>query len=54
MQITIRDEHIKRGQAMKLAGLVGEGAEAKAAIRTIPGDTDFFVNLAEDMLNRIA
>ena len=28
--------------------------EAKAAIRTIPGDTDFFVNLAEDMLNRIA
>ena len=32
MQIQIRDENIKLGQAMKLAGLVGEGSEAKAAI----------------------
>ncbi len=44
MQITIRDEHIKLGQAMKLAGLVGEGAEAKAAIRngevSVNGETE--------------
>ena len=32
MKITIRDESIKLGQAMKLAGLVDEGAEAKYAI----------------------
>lgn len=31
--IRIRDEFIKLGQAMKLSGLVEEGAEAKAAIQ---------------------
>lgn len=30
--ITIRDDFIKLGQAMKLAGLVSEGYEAKEAI----------------------
>ncbi len=31
-QIMIRDEFIRLGQAMKLAGLVDEGSEAKEAI----------------------
>ena len=31
--IRIRDEFIKLGQAMKLAGLADEGAEAKAVIQ---------------------
>lgn len=31
-QIEIRDEFIRLGQAMKLAGLVNEGSEAKEAI----------------------
>ena len=31
--ITIHDDHIKLGQAMKLAGLVSEGVEAKFAIQ---------------------
>ncbi|MDD3279800.1 MAG: RNA-binding S4 domain-containing protein [Lachnospiraceae bacterium] len=31
--ITIKDEYIKLGQAMKLAGLVGEGVEAKFAVQ---------------------
>lgn len=31
-QIVIRDEFIRLGQAMKLAGLVDEGSEAKEAI----------------------
>ena len=31
--ITIRDEFIKLGQALKLAGLVNEGVEAKFAIQ---------------------
>lgn len=30
--ISIRDEYIKLGQAMKLAGLVGSGVEAKILI----------------------
>lgn len=30
--IKIRDEYIKLGQAMKLAGLVNEGVEAKYAV----------------------
>ena len=30
--ITIKDEFIKLGQAMKLAGLVGSGVEAKIVI----------------------
>lgn len=32
-QIRIRDEFIRLGQAMKLAGLVDEGVEAKSVIR---------------------
>ena len=31
-EITIRDEYIKLGQAMKLAGLADSGVEAKDAI----------------------
>ena len=42
--IKIRDEFIKLGQAMKLAGLVEEGAEAKAVIQdgrvSVNGETD--------------
>ena len=42
--IKIKDEFIKLGQAMKLAGLVEEGAEAKAVIQeglvTVNGETD--------------
>lgn len=30
--ITIRDEFIKLGQAMKLAGMIDSGADAKAVI----------------------
>lgn len=32
-QIIIRDEFIRLGQAMKLAGIVDEGSEAKEAIQ---------------------
>lgn len=32
-KIVIRDEFIKLGQAMKLAGLVGSGLEAKLVIQ---------------------
>ncbi len=32
MEITIRDEFIKLGQALKLAALVGSGVEAKFVI----------------------
>ncbi len=32
MEITIKDEFIKLGQALKLAGLVGSGVEAKVVI----------------------
>lgn len=42
--IRIKDEFIKLGQAMKLAGLVEEGAEAKAVIQegkvSVNGETD--------------
>ncbi len=42
--IKIKDEFIKLGQAMKLAGLVEEGAEAKAVIQDgqvqVNGETD--------------
>ncbi len=31
-KVTIRDEFIKLGQALKLAGLVGSGVEAKEVI----------------------
>ena len=33
MEIKIRDEFIKLGQALKLAGVVEDGVEAKYAIR---------------------
>ena len=33
MEITIRDEFIRLGQAMKLAGLVGDGVQAKMVIQ---------------------
>lgn len=33
MEITIRDEFIKLGQALKLAGVVEDGVEAKYAIQ---------------------
>ncbi len=32
MEITIRDEYIKLGQAMKLAGIVSSGVDAKFLI----------------------
>ena len=32
-EIRIRDEYIKLGQALKLAGLVGSGVEAKMLIQ---------------------
>lgn len=32
-EITINDEYIKLGQALKLAGLVGSGVEAKILIQ---------------------
>lgn len=32
-EITIHDEFIKLGQAMKLAGMVGSGVEAKVLIQ---------------------
>ena len=33
MEIEIRDEYIKLGQAMKLAGLVSSGIEAKVVVQ---------------------
>lgn len=32
-EIVIRDEYIKLGQALKLAGLVGSGVEAKMLVQ---------------------
>ena len=34
MEIKIRDEFIKLGQALKLAGVVEDGVEAKLSFRT--------------------
>lgn len=39
-QIKIKDEYIKLGQALKLAGMVGSGVEAKVMIQ----DGQVFVN----------
>ncbi len=43
-EITIKDEYIRLGQAMKLAGLVGSGVEAKMVIQdglvTVNGEID--------------
>lgn len=33
MEITIKDEYIKLGQALKLAGFVGSGVDAKFVIQ---------------------
>ncbi len=42
--ITIRDEFIKLGQAMKLAGMVGSGVDAKMVIQdglvTVNGEVE--------------
>ena len=44
MEIKIRDEFIKLGQALKLAGLVENGGEAKDAVQAgevrVNGETD--------------
>ena len=44
MEIKIRDEFIKLGQALKLAGLVESGGEAKDAVQAgevrVNGETD--------------
>ena len=44
MDISIRDDFIKLGQALKLAGLVRDGVEAKAVITeglvTVNGEVD--------------
>ena len=44
MEIIIKDEFIKLGQAIKLAGLVENGAEAKEVIQAgavkVNGETD--------------
>lgn len=44
MEITIRDEYIKLGQALKLAGVVEDGVEAKYAVQDglvkVNGETD--------------
>ncbi len=43
-EIVIKDEYIKLGQALKLAGLVGSGVEAKMLIQdglvTVNGEVD--------------
>ena len=43
-EITIKDDYIKLGQALKLAGLVGSGVEAKILIQdgmvTVNGEVD--------------
>ena len=45
MQITIRDEFIKLGQALKLAGVVDDGVQAKIVITEglvqVNGEVDF-------------
>ena len=44
MEVFIKDDFIKLGQAMKLAGLVSEGVEAKIVIQdgevTVNGETE--------------
>lgn len=44
MEITIRDEFIKLGQALKLSGVVEDGVEAKHVIQEgqvkVNGETD--------------
>lgn len=44
-QIKIKDEYIKLGQALKLAGMVGSGVEAKVMIQ----DGQVFVNGAVEL-----
>ena len=40
MEITIRDEFIKLGQALKLAGVVEDGVQAKYEIQDGNGEVD--------------
>ncbi len=44
-QIVIRDEYIKLGQALKLAGMAGSGVDAKFMIEdgmvTVNGEVEF-------------
>ena len=40
MEITIRDEFIKLGQALKLAGVVEDGVQAKYEIQDVNGEVD--------------
>ena len=44
MELKIRDEYIKLGQALKAAGLVENGGEAKEAVQsgevTVGGETE--------------
>ena len=48
-EITIKDEFIKLGQALKLAGLVGSGVEAKVVIQDgevkVNGEVDVRLSL---------
>ena len=39
-EIRIRDEFIKLGQALKLAGLVDSGVDAKYVIQEVYGETE--------------
>lgn len=43
-KVTIKDDYIKLGQALKLAGLVGSGVDAKIVIQngevTVNGSTE--------------
>ena len=40
MEIKIRDEFIKLGQALKLAGVVEDGVEAKDGLVQVNGEVD--------------
>lgn len=44
-EITLRDEYIKLGQALKAAGFVGSGVDAKMVIQdglvTVNGETEY-------------
>ena len=40
LSITIKDDFIKLGQAMKLAGIVGSGVDAKFLIQEVNGEVD--------------
>ena len=52
-EITIKDEFIKLGQALKLAGLVGSGVEAKVVIQDgevkVNGEVDVIMHREKRM-----